>query len=90
MGKGAQVIDVNMDDGMLDTPQEMARFISRLGAEPDVARVPVMVDSSSWEAIMSGLKRIQGRPVENSISLKEGRGRHFWLMPATCATWVPP
>ncbi len=72
VGKGAQVIDVNMDDGMLDTPQEMARFISRLGAEPDVARVPVMVDSSSWEAIMSGLKRIQGRPVVNSISLKEG------------------
>lgn len=70
--KGAQVIDVNMDDGMLDTPLEMARFISRLGAEPDVARVPIMVDSSSWDAIMSGLKRIQGRPVVNSISLKEG------------------
>ena len=70
--KGAQVVDINMDDGMLDTPSEMARFISRLGSEPDVARVPLMVDSSSWPAIMAGLKRIQGRPVVNSISLKEG------------------
>ncbi|WP_295728301.1 methionine synthase [uncultured Muribaculum sp.] len=69
---GAQVVDVNMDDGLLDIPAEMSRFISRLGAEPDVARVPVMVDSSSWDAVMAGLKRIQGRPVVNSISLKEG------------------
>lgn len=73
--KGAQVVDVNMDDGLLDIPAEMARFISRLGAEPDVARVPVMVDSSSWNAVMAGLKRIQGRPVVNSISLKEGEAK---------------
>ena len=70
--KGAQVVDVNMDDGMLDAAAEMARFISRLGSDPDVARVPLMVDSSSWDAIMAGLKRIQGRPIVNSISLKEG------------------
>jgi 5-methyltetrahydrofolate--homocysteine methyltransferase len=70
--KGAQVVDVNMDDGMLDTTAEMARFVSRLGAEPDVARVPLMVDSSSWDAIMAAMKRIQGRPIVNSVSLKEG------------------
>lgn len=69
---GAQVVDVNMDDAMLDAPREMAMFISRLGVEPEVARVPVMIDSSKWEAIEAGLKRVQGRPVVNSISLKEG------------------
>lgn len=69
---GAQVIDINMDDGMLDTVAELSRFVSRIGAEPDVARVPVMVDSSRWEAVLAALKRIQGRPIVNSISLKEG------------------
>ncbi len=69
---GAQVVDINMDDAMLDAPKEMAAFISRLGNEPEVARVPVMIDSSKWDAIEAGLKRVQGRPIVNSISLKEG------------------
>ncbi len=69
---GAQVIDVNMDDAMLDAPVEMSRFVSRLAVEPEVARVPLMIDSSNWEAILAGLKSIQGRPIVNSISLKEG------------------
>lgn len=69
---GAQVIDINMDDAMLDSTAEMKRFISRLSLRPDVARVPIMIDSSHWPTILAGLKRVQGRPVVNSISLKEG------------------
>lgn len=69
---GAQVVDINMDDAMLDAPRELASFITRLGNEPEVARVPVMIDSSKWEAIEEGLKHVQGRPIVNSISLKEG------------------
>lgn len=69
---GAQVVDINMDDAMLDAPAEIASFISRVGMDPDVARVPLMIDSSSWEAVLAGLKRVQGRPIVNSISLKEG------------------
>lgn len=72
---GAQVIDINMDDAMLDASEEMSAFIDRIGVEPDVARVPVMIDSSSWEAVVSGLKHVQGRPIVNSISLKEGESR---------------
>lgn len=69
---GAQVVDLNMDDAMLDTVGEISDFVSRIGMEPDVARVPLMIDSSSWDAILAGLKRVQGRPIVNSISLKEG------------------
>ncbi|MCM1517596.1 MAG: methionine synthase [Pseudoflavonifractor sp.] len=69
---GAQVVDVNMDDAMLDAPRELASFISRIGVEPEVARVPLMIDSSNHEAILAGLKCVQGRPIVNSISLKEG------------------
>lgn len=69
---GAGIIDVNMDDAMLDAPSEMARFISRIGVEPDVAKAPVMIDSSDWNTIAAALKCVQGRPVVNSISLKEG------------------
>ena len=69
---GAQVVDINMDDAMLDSAAEMAGFISRIGSEPDVARVPFMIDSSHWLTIEAGLKRVQGRPIVNSISLKEG------------------
>lgn len=69
---GAQVVDINMDDAMLDAPVEIAGFISRLGVEPDVARVPLMIDSSSWTTVMAGLKHVQGKPIVNSISLKEG------------------
>ena len=69
---GAQVIDVNMDDALLDASAEMTRFLNVISAEPDVARVPVMVDSSEWEVIESGLKCLQGKGIINSLSLKDG------------------
>jgi 5-methyltetrahydrofolate--homocysteine methyltransferase len=69
---GAQVIDVNMDEGLLDSEQAMVTFLNLIAAEPDIARVPVMVDSSKFSVIEAGLKCLQGKPVVNSISLKEG------------------
>lgn len=69
---GAQIIDINMDDGMLDARKEMVTFLNLIASEPDIARVPVMIDSSKWEVIESGLKCLQGKSVVNSISLKEG------------------
>ncbi len=69
---GAQIVDVNMDEGLLDSVAVMPRFLNLMAAEPDIARVPVMIDSSKWEVIEAGLKCVQGKPVVNSISLKEG------------------
>src|SRR5919112_774125 len=69
---GAQVIDVNMDEGMLDGEEAMVRFLNLVASEPDISRVPVMIDSSRWSIVEAGLKRVQGKPVVNSISLKEG------------------
>ncbi|MEW6636218.1 MAG: methionine synthase, partial [Actinomycetota bacterium] len=69
---GAQMIDVNMDEGMLDGEEAMVRFLNLVAGEPDISRVPVMIDSSKWSIIEAGLKRVQGKPVVNSISLKEG------------------
>ncbi|MBX7433239.1 methionine synthase [Mycobacterium sp. Y57] len=69
---GAQVIDINMDEGMIDGIAAMDRFTKLIGAEPDISRVPVMIDSSKWEVIEAGLKNVQGKPIVNSISLKEG------------------
>ena len=69
---GALVIDINMDDGLLDARQEMVTFLNMIAAEPDIASVPVMIDSSNWEVIVSGLKCLQGKSIVNSISLKEG------------------
>ncbi len=69
---GAQVIDVNMDEAMLDSQAAMGTFLNLVAAEPDISRVPVMIDSSKWSVIEAGLKCVQGRPVVNSISLKEG------------------
>ena len=69
---GSQLIDVNMDEGMLDSEAAMQRFLNLVAAEPDIARVPVMVDSSRWSVILTGLKCLQGKGVVNSISLKEG------------------
>lgn len=69
---GADIIDVNMDDAMIDAPRALASFLSRTATEPDVARVPVMIDSSNFEAVKAALGTVQGRPVVNSISLKEG------------------
>src|SRR5437660_3441279 len=69
---GAQIIDVNMDEAMLDSKAAMVKFLHLIAAEPDIARVPVMIDSSKWSVIEAGLKAVQGRPIVNSISLKEG------------------
>lgn len=69
---GAQVLDINMDEGMLDAEKAMVRFLNLIAGEPDIARVPIMVDSSKWHVIEAGLKCIQGKPIVNSISLKEG------------------
>jgi len=69
---GAQVIDVNMDDAMLDSKQEMVTFLNYIASEPEISRVPVMIDSSKWEVIEAGLKCLQGKCIVNSISLKEG------------------
>ncbi len=69
---GAQILDINMDEGMIDGKTAMVRFLNLLAAEPDIARIPVMIDSSKWEIIRAGLKCVQGKCVVNSISLKEG------------------
>ncbi|WP_374423180.1 methionine synthase [Paracoccus sp. (in: a-proteobacteria)] len=69
---GAQIIDVNMDEGLIDSKQAMVDYLNLIAAEPDIARVPVMIDSSKWEVIEAGLKCVQGKAVVNSISLKEG------------------
>jgi 5-methyltetrahydrofolate--homocysteine methyltransferase len=72
VANGAQIIDVNMDEGMLDSQGVMAKFLSLIAGEPDIARVPVMIDSSKWSVIEAGLKCVQGKSIVNSISLKEG------------------
>ena len=69
---GAQIIDINMDEGLIDSKSAMVEFLNLVAAEPDIARVPVMIDSSKWEVIEAGLKCVQGKPVVNSISMKEG------------------
>src|SRR5918994_1084368 len=72
VGNGEQVIDINMDEGMLEGEEAMVRFLDLVASEPDISRVPVMIDSSRWSIIEAGLKRVQGKAVVNSISLKEG------------------
>src|SRR5690625_1553790 len=69
---GAQIIDINMDEGMLDSARCMHRFLNMVASEPDIARVPIMIDSSKWEVLETGLRCVQGKAVVNSISLKEG------------------
>ena len=69
---GAQVIDVNMDEGLLDSERAMTTFLNMIATEPAIARVPIMIDSSKWSVIEAGLKCVQGKPIVNSISLKEG------------------
>jgi 5-methyltetrahydrofolate--homocysteine methyltransferase len=69
---GAQILDVNMDEGMLDSAEEMTNFLNLIASEPDIARIPIMVDSSKWSVILAGLKTLQGKGVVNSISLKDG------------------
>src|SRR6185369_16214269 len=72
---GAQIIDINMDEGMLDSQAAMEKFLRLVASEPDISRVPIMVDSSKWDILETGLKDIQGKPVVNSISLKEGEAK---------------
>ncbi|MHB8447989.1 MAG: methionine synthase [Rudaea sp.] len=74
VANGAQILDVNMDEGLLDAEAAMVKFLNLIAAEPDIARIPVMVDSSKWSVIEAGLKCLQGKGVVNSISLKEGEG----------------
>lgn len=69
---GAQILDVNMDDGLIDGKEAMVKFLNLIGSEPDISRIPIMIDSSKWEIIEAGLKVVQGKSVVNSISLKEG------------------
>src|SRR5688500_5370962 len=71
---GAQIIDVNMDEALLDSEAAMTTFLKRIAADPDIARVPVMIDSAKWSVIEAGLKCVSGKPIVNSISLKEGEG----------------
>jgi 5-methyltetrahydrofolate--homocysteine methyltransferase len=80
---GAQVIDINMDEGMLESEEAMVRYLNLIASEPDISRVPIMVDSSKWEIIESGLKCIQGKAIVNSISLKEGK-EEFVARAKTC------
>jgi 5-methyltetrahydrofolate--homocysteine methyltransferase len=75
---GAQIIDINMDEGMLDAEACMVRFLNLCASEPDIAKVPIMVDSSKWEVIEAGLKCIQGKAIVNSISLKEGKDKFVY------------
>jgi 5-methyltetrahydrofolate--homocysteine methyltransferase len=72
VANGAQIIDINMDEGLIDSARAMTEYLNLVAAEPDIARVPVMIDSSKWEVIEAGLKCVQGKPLVNSISLKEG------------------
>jgi 5-methyltetrahydrofolate--homocysteine methyltransferase len=72
VANGAQVIDINMDEGLIDSKKAMVDYLNLIAAEPDIARVPVMIDSSKWEVIEAGLKCVQGKPLVNSISMKEG------------------
>jgi 5-methyltetrahydrofolate--homocysteine methyltransferase len=75
---GAQIIDINFDDGLIDGKQAMVRFLNLIAAEPDICRVPIMIDSSKWEIIEAGLQVVQGKCVVNSISLKEGEEKFIW------------
>src|SRR6185436_14171945 len=71
---GAQILDVNMDEGLLDSEKAMQTFLNLIASEPDISRVPLMIDSSKWSVIEAGLKCVQGKAIVNSISLKEGEG----------------
>jgi 5-methyltetrahydrofolate--homocysteine methyltransferase len=86
---GAQIIDINMDEGMLDAEAAMVRFLNLIAGEPDIARVPIMIDSSKWEVIEKGLKCIQGKGIVNSISMKEGV-EPLSTTRSWCAATAPP
>ncbi len=84
---GAQIIDVNVDEALLDSEAAMTTFLKRIAAEPDIARVPVMVDSSKWSVIEAGLKCVSGKPIVNSISMKEGEGPFLELAAQVPRLW---
>ena len=86
---GAQVIDINMDEAMLDSKAAMVRFLNLIASEPDIARLPIMVDSSKWDVIEAGLRCIQGKPIVNSISMKEA-WKPSSNRPNWCAAMAPP
>ena len=86
---GAQIIDVNMDEGLLDSEKAMATFLNLIASEPDIARVPIMIDSSKWSVIEAGLKCVQGKPIVNSISHEGRRGAVPRARAQVCAT-APP
>ena len=86
---GAQIIDINMDEAMLDSKAAMVRFLNLIGSEPEIARVPIMIDSSKWSVIEAGLKCIQGKGIVNSISLKEAQPNSS-ARPRWCAATAPP
>ena len=75
---GAQIVDINMDDGLIDGKEAMVRFLNLIASEPDICRVPMMIDSSKWEIIEAGLQVVQGKCIVNSISLKEGEEKFIW------------
>ena len=75
---GAQILDINMDDGLIDGKEAMVRFLNLIAAEQDICRIPLMIDSSKWEIIEAGLQVVQGKCVVNSISLKEGEEKFIW------------
>ena len=87
---GAQIIDVNMDEGLLDSEAAMVTFLNLVAAEPDIARVPVMVDSSKFAVIEAGLKCVQGKPVVNSISMKEGEAKFIDAGAGSRGATAPP
>ena len=75
---GAQIIDINMDEGMIDGSESMVKFLNLIAAEPDICKIPIMIDSSKWDIIEAGLKCVQGKSIVNSISLKVGEERFIW------------
>ena len=88
VANGAQIIDINMDEGLIDSPEAMVEFLNLVAAEPDIARVPVMVDSSKFSVIEAGLKCVQGKGLVNSISMKEGEAE-FLRQAGSCALMAP-
>ncbi len=90
MENGAQIIDVNMDEGMLDGEAAMVRFLNLIAAEPDISKVPVMIDSSKWAVIEAGLQCVQGKAIVNSISMKEGEDRFLRAGRDCAAATAPP
>ena len=83
---GAQILDVNVDEALLDSEQAMTTFLKRIAAEPDIARIPVMIDSSKWSVIEAGLKCVPGKPIVNSISMKEGE-QSFLELAGKCRSY---